>query len=140
MSLTQQNKAVIDTNILISALVFGGNSRNILMLCQQKIISGFISQTTLVELRRTIAKKFSLFLDDLTIFEQFLGEYFIIINDLEHSFSYPLLRDQDDMHVLICAKISGAHWIVSGDKDLLALRQWEICRIVSPAQFLTLIK
>ena len=35
------------------------------------------------------------------------------------------LRDLDDVAVLACAVTAGADFIVSGDKDLLALREFE---------------
>ena len=46
-------------------------------------------------------------------------------------------RDPNDDMVLECAVLSGAQTIVSGDKDLLALRTYQEIRIVTPAQYLS---
>jgi predicted nucleic acid-binding protein len=39
--------------------------------------------------------------------------------------------------VLECAVLSGAQTIVSGDKDLLALRTYQGIRIITPVQYLS---
>jgi putative PIN family toxin of toxin-antitoxin system len=47
-------------------------------------------------------------------------------------------RDPNDDMVLECALISGAQFIVAGDKDLLVLDPFKGIRIVTPAEFLAL--
>jgi putative PIN family toxin of toxin-antitoxin system len=44
--------------------------------------------------------------------------------------------DPDDDIVLECAAAAAADAIITGDKHLLALRQWRGISILSPAQFL----
>ena len=46
-------------------------------------------------------------------------------------------RDPNDDMVLECAVLSRAKTIISGDKDLLALRTYQEIRIVTPAQYLS---
>jgi putative PIN family toxin of toxin-antitoxin system len=46
-------------------------------------------------------------------------------------------RDPNDDMVLECAVLSGAQTIVSGDKDLLALRTYQGIRIITPVQYLS---
>ena len=45
-------------------------------------------------------------------------------------------RDPKDDMVLECAVVSGAPYIITGDKDLLALDPYDGIRIVTPADFL----
>ena len=45
-------------------------------------------------------------------------------------------RDPNDDMVLECAAVSGARFIISGDKDLLALDPYNGIRILTPAEFL----
>jgi putative PIN family toxin of toxin-antitoxin system len=45
-------------------------------------------------------------------------------------------RDPNDDMVLECAVVSGAQFIITGDKDLLALDSYNGIRIVTPAEFL----
>ena len=50
-----------------------------------------------------------------------------------------VLRDPDDDHVLACALAAQADLIVSGDKDLLVLKQFRGMRIVTAAQAVKII-
>jgi predicted nucleic acid-binding protein len=45
-------------------------------------------------------------------------------------------RDPNDDMVLECAVVSGAQFIVTGDKDLLVLNPYSGIQIVTPAEFL----
>jgi putative PIN family toxin of toxin-antitoxin system len=45
-------------------------------------------------------------------------------------------RDPNDDMILECAVLAGAQFIISGDKDLLALESYRGIRIVTPAEFL----
>ena len=45
-------------------------------------------------------------------------------------------RDPKDDHVLECAKKARAHLIVSGDRDLLSLKEFEEIEIITPRQFI----
>ena len=49
------------------------------------------------------------------------------------------LRDPKDLHVLSCAVGAKVNAIVSGDKDLLALKEFAGIPIVTPRQFLASI-
>jgi predicted nucleic acid-binding protein len=52
----------------------------------------------------------------------------------------PVCRDPDDDHVLACALAAQADLIVSGDADLLNLREYQSIRIVAAAEALRLIE
>jgi predicted nucleic acid-binding protein len=47
-----------------------------------------------------------------------------------------ICRDPKDDMVLECAAVSGAEIIVSGDKDLLVLKNYQGIRVVTPRGFL----
>ena len=44
-------------------------------------------------------------------------------------------RDPDDDKFIECAKDAGALYIVSGDKDLLVIKQYENIRIITAKDF-----
>jgi len=46
----------------------------------------------------------------------------------------PVCRDPDDDAVLACALAAQADLIVSGDADLLVLKQFQNIRIITPAE------
>ena len=50
-----------------------------------------------------------------------------------------LCRDPDDNHVLQLAEFAGANYLITGDKDLLVLDPFGLCRIVSPKTFAELV-
>ena len=49
-------------------------------------------------------------------------------------------RDSDDNRILECSQTSGSDYIVTGDKDLLDLKQYAGARIVRPAEFLAILQ
>ena len=48
-------------------------------------------------------------------------------------------RDPDDNMLLECALAAQADFLVTGDEDLLLLREFESTRIVTPAQFMEVL-
>ena len=58
-------KVILDTNIIISALGFGGKPREILSLILDNQIQGVISSVLLAELEDVVNKKFPLLSSDL---------------------------------------------------------------------------
>ncbi len=74
--------------------------------------------------------------------EQFLAAYRKIVEPVD-TFNVILadvIRDKDDSHVLACAEAGRAELIVSGDADLLVLGEYQGIRIVTAADFITLIE
>lgn len=49
------------------------------------------------------------------------------------------LRDQDDNRVLETAVVGNCNYLVTGDKDLLSLKQYEYVHIVTPTDFLDIV-
>jgi len=50
-------KIVVDTNVLVSAIIFGGNPRKILQKTAQKDIAGALVEKVNIQLRKLIRKK-----------------------------------------------------------------------------------
>ncbi|WP_189563403.1 putative toxin-antitoxin system toxin component, PIN family [Persicitalea jodogahamensis] len=50
-----------------------------------------------------------------------------------------LCRDPDDNNVLQLAEYGQAHYLITGDKDLLILKNFGSCQIVSPRSFAQLV-
>jgi len=49
-------------------------------------------------------------------------------------------RDADDLHVLGLVKSGRADYLITGDDDLLTLKRFGHCRIVTPRQFWSLMQ
>jgi putative PIN family toxin of toxin-antitoxin system len=127
-------RVVLDTNVWLSALVFGGKPRQVVELLARGMIEVVISPEILTEMRRKIAQKFPDFGPDLALME-LLIEQETELARLGGVTIY-VARDEDDNRVLETTVIGGCGYIVSGDKDLLVLKSYEGIQILAPAAFL----
>lgn len=129
-------RVVLDTNVWISALNFGGKPAEILKLAVQKQIRLYSSQTLFAELVGVLRKKFSYSdgrVENLeTLFKKRVKfrEPKITLNVIK--------TDPADNRVLECALEVEADFIVSGDKDLLDIGSYKDIKIVKPTEFLEL--
>lgn len=130
----QSPRVVLDTNILVSALVFGGNPRKVTDLIAKDSIVLIISEPILIELRRVIKNRFPSFLKYLNKYESLLLEYSILVK--AGYLDVNISRDPDDNVIIETALIGGADFIVSGDKDLLDIGNIGRLKITSAKDFL----
>lgn len=129
-------KVVLDTNVLLSALLFAGRSSKIITLLESKAIVLVISKEILEEYVQAMAyPKFSLSDDEI---KSLVGEAVLSLAKTVRSpkLSRRVCRDPEDDKFLACAKAARVNVIVSGDKDLLMLHQFEGIPIKSVSAFL----
>ncbi len=125
---------VLDTNILISAILYGGKPRDILSQVLSKEILAITSPILLAELVDVLAKKFTLAPDDILLIEEEVKNHFILV--------YPkksievLKKDPPDNRVLEAAVEGHCGWIVTGDKELLNLKSFRSIKIVTASEFI----
>lgn len=128
-------KLVLDSNVVISALVFGGKPREILELAVKGLVEIAISDDILEEIRGVLGgKKFQY---PARIVRALISE----IEDLVHLVQpkekiEAIAEDPEDSRVLECAVESGANIIVSRDSHLLALQSYGQIKIMNPDKFL----
>ncbi len=127
-------RIVLDTNVWLSALIFGGKPREIVALFARGFVSIVASQEILTEMRRSVGRAFPGFSNDLARMEA------LIEHDADMvalgSVTIAVCRDPDDNHILETAVIGECAYIVSGDNDLLALKNYQGIRILKPDEFL----
>ncbi len=128
-------KVVLDTNTLISAIMFGGKCRNILEMGISGKIKIAMSQDILKELAGVlVGKKFRVPTPVVqqTIHElSEIAELVIVVDKIN-----AIKSDHDDNRILECAVSAKADYIVSGDSDLLSLKNFKKIKIFSPSDFL----
>jgi putative PIN family toxin of toxin-antitoxin system len=128
-------KVVLDTNVLISAIMFGGKSRDILEMGISGKIKIAVSQDILKELAEVlIGKKFR---TPIAFVQQTIHELseiaeLVIVTDKINA----VKNDPDDNRILECAVSAKADYIVSGDSDLVTLKNFKKIKILSPGNFL----
>ncbi len=127
---------MLDTNVVASGLLWaGGPPAKLITAAQAGEVELLTSKTLLAELARIRArKKFAraVTTSTLSIDELVLGyaELTTIVTPAIITATSP---DPDDDHVLACAIAAQADFIVSGDPDLLNLKQFHGMQIVTPA-------
>lgn len=127
-------KIVLDTNILISALGFGGNPRKILGLVLEKRCKAFSSPVLLAELEDVITKKFPKLSHNMERINKQLRKSLKLVKPKT---SIHILRDEDDNRVLEAALEGKCDYIITGDKELLRLKVFKSIKILTPNEFTT---
>src|SRR3989344_35513 len=127
-------KIVLDTNILVSAFAIGGDPARILDLVVDGIVEGVTSEKLIDELTRVLGSKFGFDTQQLRQIEKIIRSAFNIVKPPSNPPA--ISRDPDDDHVLAVAKEVEVDIVVSGDKDLLVLKQYLNIQIMTATEFL----
>jgi uncharacterized protein len=123
-----------DTNILISALHFGGKPREFLELARSGRVRLAISDNIQGELRRVLRDKFGWEEAKLDALDAQLASFTEKVHPTERLQVVP--GDPDDDRVVECAVASGSSVIVSGDRHLRSLGVVEGIPVVTVGQFM----
>lgn len=128
-------RVVFDTNIFISAIIFGGNPRRCLELARSGEIELFASRTLLLELSNKLKEKF---LWEEYLIKEVIEGILVFTRVVAPSKKVSVVKsDPDDNRVLEVAQEATADYIVSGDKKHLpALEEFEDIPILTATQFL----
>lgn len=128
-------RVVADTNVLVSALLFGGPPEQIVLAGLRGEIQLLTSSPLLKELERVLKGKFKLNLHLVRNIIEEIKEVAELVEISSHInvISYP----DDDNRVLECAVDGKAEFIVTGDtKHILPLKEFRGTKILSPSEFL----
>lgn len=136
-------KAVLDTNQFISGLLVaeGPRARIIDLWRDHKFILA-ASDHIINEIHRVlkyphITKKYKLDLKKISNLINLLEQEAIVVTGSEDL--NIIKEDPDDNQILLCAVKSRADYIVSGDKVLLALGDYQGIKILRPVDFLRVL-
>lgn len=132
-------RAVIDTNVLLSGLLWHGQPHMLLEHVRAGTLAMVSSPALLAELADVIgrAKFDAILVRARTSREQALAEVRQLAEVIEPPpLAAPVCRDPDDDEVLALALAAQVDLIVTGDDDLLVLQDFERIPIITPAQAL----
>lgn len=133
-----KEKIVIDTNNLISALGWEGNSREIVRKAVDSEFSLFISLKQMSEIERVMNYPKFRFTEEQKM--QFLEILMGTANIIYTGTKLDIIKDDpDDNLILECAVECDADFIITGDKHLLKLQQFRAIRVVTAREFLRMI-
>jgi len=130
-------RVVLDTNIFISDILNGGKPREVVELIYSEQIKGVISPAILTELQETLIKKFKFLKEAVLDIEKEIEESFELVYP---KLTIAILEDNPDNRVLEAAIEGKCYFIVTGDNDLLRLKEYKRIKIITPHQFLYAIK
>ncbi len=129
-------KVVFDTNIFISALAIPGSRAENAIL---KIIEGgdslVISKEIINEVLLVLSTKFSRDREALSHVAINLSELARLVNPTKR---IRVLKDEEDNRILECALCGKADAIVTGDKQMLKVKEYKGIKIISLKEYLEL--
>jgi len=125
-------RTVLDTNVIISALLFDGLPEKLLLGIlagsDQLVSSSYI----IAETARILESKFSVQPNNIELLQQILGE-----SEMVHFQPFlNIVADEPDNRILETAIKGSAQYIVTGDQLLLELKKYKGIQIVKAREYL----
>ena len=130
-------KAVLDTNVFISALFWTGSPHNVL---EKTLEGGFIlviSGAILEEIEERLLNKFKFPVEDILSFLEIIVLNSHIVEPNIKLEAVP--QDPNDNKIIECAVSGNADYIVTGDKDILNLKEFRGIKIITSNHFLKVL-
>ncbi len=137
-------RIVLDTNQFVSALIRKkGNPAQILRAWREGRLELAVSQDLLEEVyevlhRPRIKRKYHLTAEDIEQYLLSLQKYALMMPGILEV--NVVVEDPDDNVIIACAVEAEADYIVSGDKHLLNLREYQGIRIIRASEFLRILE
>jgi putative PIN family toxin of toxin-antitoxin system len=131
-------RVVIDTNILISAVLKDRDPEAVIMfVAEHEDIDWIVSQAIISEYREVLSRpKFGLTTD-------LLHKWFAVLNSLTVTWVVDLEiefpRDKKDAKFITCALVAGADYFITGDRDFSEATKLLSTTILSVSQFKNLV-
>jgi putative PIN family toxin of toxin-antitoxin system len=133
----KKKKIVIDTNLLISYIIRGGNSplstviknENHIILASSELIEEYISV-----LKRP---KFQRYFDIVNV-DDIMNGFIKLLTLVQVDSTVKLCRDPNDDFIIQLAISGNSDFLITGDKDILALERIGNCRFITISEFILL--
>lgn len=130
-------KVVFDTNIFVSAFIIpGSRGQEAFLLAQRRKVFLYSSVPILTETARILRVKFTQSEEDVMVALRMISRAAMMVRPTR---KLNILEDLPDNQILECAVAAQADLIVTGDHQLLALKEFEGISIVRLADFLRMI-
>lgn len=128
---------IVDTNALVSGIFWPGRPRRFLELWVEEAITLIATPQILSEYFKVIDRLQENDVELSQKWKEFILENIVLTSS---NIKVSICRDKKDNMFLECALSCGADFIVSGDYDLLSLKNIESIKIVTIAEFLKVFK
>lgn len=127
-------RVVLDTNVIISALLFDGVPERVLLSLLGGSGTIVSSPFIIEETSRILKAKFKVNPLHISLLQQLLEE-----SEVQYFQPYlHILSDEPDNRILETAEEGNVEYIVTGDKLLLDQHTYQSMKIITPADFLNI--
>lgn len=126
-------RIVIDTNVVISGVFFGGMPRKVLTAVVNESVSAYASKEIVDEYNGIIQEMISRKQGHIDI--SILTPLIQYMEIIEPETRVKVCRDKDDNKFIECAVDAKALYIVSGDKDLLDIEEYKGIKVITAKEF-----
>lgn len=128
-------KVVLDTNVHLSGIIFGGNARHVLDLVLDEKVTTITSPAILLEISDKLKNKFNWNREQIIVTIKSIAKLGKVITPKTKL--TVVERDRSDNKIIEAAVDGDVDFIVTGDKHLLDIKKYKNIRIISPVRFLS---
>jgi hypothetical protein len=128
-------RVVIDTNVIVSALNFGGNPKAVLELARKNRIHHITSPFIIREIEKVLTQKFGW---QTGVTREVLNDFQNFSHVVDPPETIVVIDYPPDNRILECAVAGEADYIVSGDRHLTDLKTYGKIKIITPTEFLAI--
>ena len=131
-------RTVLDTNVFVSGVFFGGPPGDVLAAWRDGAIKVVVSREIIGEYVRVGERLSARFPDvDLEPALRLVAAFAMLVS--APPLPEPVCADRDDDKFLACALAAGAPYVVSGDRALLAASPHRTVAVIRPRDFLDVL-
>jgi putative PIN family toxin of toxin-antitoxin system len=128
-------KVVLDTNIFVAAFFWNGNPRKVFDRVTNGLDELFITDDILKEIFTVMSRdKFDANIDNIEEYIKIIESYSVKI--IPKNKPEEISRDKDDDKILQCGFEGNVNYIITGDNDLLVLKEYKNIKIIKPKEYL----
>lgn len=134
-------RLVLDTNVVVSALLWGGEPRLLLQAGREKRVELFTSTALLAELSEVLERpKFAMKIAAAALsVDQIVDRYAVLASLVQPAPTPRVAPDPDDDVVIGTALAAQANHVVSGDQSLLSVATYQAIRIIRVSEAIQLM-
>lgn len=125
---------VFDTNVYISAIITEGLCSRLLKRARKGEFSLISCPCIVDEIKKVLSEKFEASAEEILSALDVINESVSKMVNPDKVVS-SICKDKEDDRIIACAFKAKADYLVTGDADLLEIRQYKNIKIISPRDF-----
>lgn len=128
-------KIIIDTNIVVSAIIADRNPERLIILVASKSDYQWIVSSEILAEYKDVLNRKKLKVPDQKK-QRWLRMFTLFTTSVDVNLTIDFPRDRKDAKFLACAISSGADYLITGDKDFEDVPDLGVTKVVTVSQFL----